>query len=137
MTSRRECYYSNCNTAPKWGVSSSVQTKNPDGTPLTLYACDEHYDPLTTKMREAGTRYSLFPINGPHMVIPSGCGCDDHESERAKADQVYEDELARMPWPARVLVNVAVAGVVLLIGPFMLLYFGGRWLLGWRPRKAD
>jgi len=69
VTTKQNCYHASCATPPKWGVASSVEQKNPDGTDLTLYTCDDHYGVLTGDLKNAGTRYGLFPIGDPHAPV--------------------------------------------------------------------
>ena len=98
--------------------------RNPDGSPLYLFACDEHEQMLTADMRRAGTKYSLFPVIGPPTVSPP-CECS--------AEETYERELKKMPVGLQHLVNAATIGVMVVIAPPLLLYYGGKWLMGWRP----
>lgn len=128
MTSQTKCFYSGCATDPKWGISSSVKRKNPDGSPLTLYACDGHEGTLTAQMRAAGTKYTLFPVGGPHMVPP--CDCIEPTSE-----EVFERSMQGFHPVLRFAINVVCIVVGLVVGPCLLLYYGGRWILGWRPKS--
>jgi hypothetical protein len=124
MTSQPGCYHGNCRIPPKWGISSSVRLRNPDGSPLTLFACDDHYGDLTTDLRAAGTRYSIFPIGGPHVVsLPT-------------AEEEIEDKLKNSSLLSRIALNSAVAVAAIVVAPFLLAYYGGRWLLGWRPPEV-
>jgi len=122
MTSQRSCFYSGCSKDPKWGVSSSVEQRDQNELPLTLFACDEHESGLTSRMREAGTRYSLFPVGGPHMVAP----CEHPPA----SDQTNGVSAMR-----RLTINLICAIVGIVIAPFLLLYLGGKWMFGWRPEE--
>ena len=125
MTSQASCYHSGCTTAVKWGISSSVEQKNPDGTSLTLFACDKHEGALTVRLRKAGTRYSLFPTNGPHFAPPIGLPPETVE-------EAFKQDLARRPAVVRFLINATTILVVVVIAPFLLLYYGGQWALDHR-----
>ena len=128
MTSQTRCFYSGCAADPKWGVSSSVTHKNHDGSPLTLYACDGHEGTLTSQMRDAGTKYTLFPVGGPHMVLP--CDCIEPTPE-----EVFEISMRSYHPILRFAINGVCVVVALVVGPFILLYYGGKWALGWRPKR--
>jgi hypothetical protein len=123
----QSCYYASCESTPKWGVSSQVKRKNPDGSDLTLFTCDSHYDDLTGKLRSVGTKYSLFPVNGPHMVSP----------EEAEVTGDASAQPGMYPDFKTMIGKVLFAGtcyiVALIIGPFVILYYGGKWIFGWRP----
>lgn len=130
MASEKSCYYSGCDRTAKWGVVSGAPARQPDGSPLTLYACDDHYSGITGDLRQAGTKYSLFPINGPHIVSPCEHACSeqtDHES--------YERAIAEMPWPARFLVSGATFAVMVIIAPPVIFYYTIKYLSGWRPER--
>ena len=127
MTSQTKCFYSGCTASPKWGISSSVKHKNPDGSPLTLYACDGHEGTLTAQMRDAGTKYTLFPVGGPHMVPPRDCVAQTPE-------ELFEQSMRELHPVFRHVINGVCLVVGLVIGPFLLAYYGGKWLLGWRPK---
>lgn len=126
MTSKSGCFYGGCDESPTWGIESSVAAKNPDGSPLCLYTCDEHEQVLTADLRRAGTKYTLFPVIGPPLV-PS-CSCPPIEVS-------YEQEFAKLPTPQRWIVNGLVVGVMCIIGPPMLLYYGVKRLFGSAPTE--
>jgi len=107
-------------------VSSSVEKRDADGGPLTVLSCDDHQSALTKQMMDAGTRYSLFPVCGPDP-IPT-CDCSG-----PTAEDVYEQEISKLPAVPRFLLNAACIIVGLVMAPFFIVYFGGRWALGWRP----
>jgi len=132
MTSQVTCYYSNCDSSTKWAVASSVAHRNPDGSPLSLYTCDDHYSNLTNNLRRAGTKYTLSPINGPHMTPPEGLA-----PEMAPVGE-YEIEFSSLikhrSIPYKVGVFIAITLTVIIIGPPMLIYYGAKSLLarlGW------
>ncbi|MGD9726561.1 MAG: hypothetical protein AB7L09_01205 [Nitrospira sp.] len=131
MTSKRGCFYAGCKTSPSWGVESAAPAaKNPDGTPISILACDDHEQVLTADMRRAGTRYSLFPVIGP--PITSGQEQQDRQAEDTEDyDVSYEEALDSLPWHVRALVNI----VSVLIGPPMLIYYGIKWIAGFRPGR--
>jgi len=129
MTSQRTCFYSGCSKVPKWGISSSVERKDQDGAPLTLFACDEHEGGLTAHMRQAGTRYSLFPVGGPHMIAPA-----DLAPENAHTAQL-EHQASKLSGARRLAFNLVCIAVTIVITPFLLLYLGGKWMFGWRPEE--
>ena len=135
MTIKDRCHHGDCEEPAKWGISSSVKKANPDGTPLTLFACDDHEEALTSMMRAMGTRYMLFPIDSkPHITAHYG----DKVQESSKlADAPYENELREMSILARVAVNLVIVTVGVIISPAILIYFGGKWALGWRPGSGD
>lgn len=100
-----------------------MEQKNPDGTDLTLLTCDSHYSKLTTDLKRAGTRYTLSPICNHHTVPP-----------------IIVDEIVDSTAPSgqkssvrKTLLYVAVLVVGAIISPFILLYYAGKWILGWRP----
>ena len=130
------CYYASCAKEPMWGIGSSVKQKNPDGSALTLYTCDAHYADLTGELRGAGTKYTLFPINGPHLVSP--------EEPRAQvlSDPNPPSDLPGMFRPpesklGKFLFGSACVATGLIVGLFLILYYGGRWILGWRPPTEE
>lgn len=119
------CYYSNCNSEPNWGVASSVELKNADGSPLVLYSCDEHYYTITTDMRQAGTRYTLFPLTDKLRA---------QITQRVALSIVNPEETIRaLPFVLRVLAYSLTSVIFVVLVPPMTVYFGIRWLLGWRP----
>jgi hypothetical protein len=124
------CYFAGCQLQPKWVVASSVKQKNPDGSDLSLSTCDHHYDTLTKDLRKAGTKYALLPINGPHIVMPEVN--DNPKAEPPPAsfrDLDYEPETKL----GKLLFNTTCVVVAVVIGPFIILYYAGRWILGYRP----
>ena len=130
------CYHASCDVNPKWGVASSVKQKNPDGTDLTLYTCDVHYEDLTGELRGAGTKYALFPINGPHMVTP------EEPKAQVLSDPTPPDETPGLFRPpesqlGRFLFAGACVAMGLVVGPVLILYYSGRWILGWRPPAEE
>lgn len=129
MTSNPACFYSACGDAPKWAVTSMAQTKQPDGKPLLLYTCDNHYGTLTNNLRNAGTKYVLAPINGPHMVPPI-------DEAPATPEEALENKFKGRSIIFKAFVYPMITIVMVLIGPFMLVYYGCKWLLGWRPGKG-
>lgn len=127
MTSERGCFYAGCKTSPSWGVESTAAPKKLDGSPWHLFACDDHEEVLTADLRRAGTKYSLFPVIGP-PTIPHKCPHADS----------YEEAFGELPGFERLLINGATIVVTVLIAPPILLYYGVRWVFGWRPnREAD
>jgi hypothetical protein len=130
MTSEKSCYYSGCALTPKWGVTSGAKARQPDGSPLTLFACDGHYSEITGDLRQAGTKYTLFPINGPHIVSPCDHKCDNEDNPF----ESYEQELSKMPLPLRIVVTGATFAVMIVIGPPMIVYYTIKWVSGWRPK---
>lgn len=126
VTVDKTCYYAFCEFTPKWGVSSKAEVKNPDGSDLTLYTCDTHYDDLTGKLRSVGTKYNLFPVNGPHMVAPR----EEPTVDDFKDPDALPEPRTRL---GRFLLNAACVVVGIIIGPFILIYYASRWLLGFRP----
>jgi len=128
MPSQTSCYYSNCDHVTKWEIASSVAKRNPDGSPLTLYTCDEHYDTLTRDLRKAGTRYTLSPVNGPHIVPPM---TPEENFEEMVKDRSFF-------YKAFVYSTVVLVGIV--IAPFMLIYYGSKWLMakaGWQGQARN
>ncbi len=113
------CYHASCKTTPKWGVSSSVKQKNPDGSDLTLYTCDVHYNVLTTDLKTAGTRYTLFPIGENHMVPPM------------TPEEAFEELIRERSIFYKAFTYSAVVLVGIVIGPPILLYYGVRWCAQW------
>jgi hypothetical protein len=128
MAFQKSCYYSGCSDFPKWGVSSETEQKNINGEPLTLYTCDGHQGELTVQLRDAGTRYSLFPVSGPHLVTPTEPGPISPTTTRRGFKSTPFNNL---------LANCACVMIGLVVTPFVLLYFGGKWIFGWRPSDAD
>lgn len=113
-----------------------AKVKNPDGSHLTLFACDDHYRDITSEMRRVKTKYSLFPINGPHVVPPPNCCLPESgPPPDTQAEDEIEQKIASLPVPLRILFEGACFVVMLVVGPFMLLYYGGKWILGWRPGR--
>lgn len=135
MTIKDRCHHGDCEESAKWGISSSVKKANPDGTPLTLFACDSHEEALTSMMRAMGTRYMLFPIESKPYIT------DYYEAKVQEssipADEPYENELREMSILARVAVNLVIVTVGIIVSPAILVYFGGKWALGWRPEPGD
>jgi hypothetical protein len=128
MPSQACCYYSNCDQVAKWEIASSVAKRNPDGSPLTLYTCDEHYENLTGDLRKAGTPYTLSPVNGPHMVPPFTP--EENFDELIKNRSIF--------YKAFTYIAVALVGIV--IAPFMIIYYGGKWVLAngdWQKQDRD
>jgi len=130
MTSQPGCYHSDCGFTPKWGIMSSVPLRNPDGTPLTLFACDDHYGALTGQLMEAKTRYSLYPINGPHIVSP-------HECEPPSGSIPPDEPQSPKTTLGMIFFFGACVAVGTIIAPFMILYYGGKWVFGWRPSRIE
>lgn len=127
MTSQpKSCYYAGCGETPMWIVASSVPQKNPDGSDLALLTCEEHYEVITGELRSAGTRYTLLPINGPHVVLQA-CG-------RPPVDEFDGSEEYR---PKTRVGRILFSGVCIVVGviiaPFIICYYAGRWILGYRP----
>lgn len=124
VADQRTCFSAHCKTSVRWGIASSVKKTNPDGSPLTLYACDDHERVLTRELRGAGTRYRLFPVEDQSPVLEWVQPITEKTSEPKK------------PSPVKRLITttlVIIVGVV--IGPFLIGYYGAKWLRGWRPSK--
>jgi len=132
------CYSASCDVSPKWGVASSVKHKNPDGSDLTLYTCDVYSKDLTGELRGAGTKYTLFPINGPHIVAPPCVGAGEHmvhfEPVPIETPEGYPEPTTKLG-KALFVGTCVVVGII--IGPFILVYYLGLWLSGWRPPAED
>jgi hypothetical protein len=92
-----------------------------------MLTCDDHEQVLTSDMRRAGTKYRLFPVIGPPI------GCPRHRSP----EDSYEAAFNELPAFERALINCATAAVTLIIAPPMLLYYGVKWVFGWRPKSED
>jgi len=128
MAFQRSCYYSNCDTSPNWGIKSSAEVGTPNNSPLTLLSCDDHYGELTVELRDAGTRYTLFPITDAPATRSLGSAPlasapeDDHPQKISKGSRI-----------GRLVVNMIAILVGLIIAPFLIVYLGGKWFLGWRP----
>lgn len=127
MTSKPTCFYADCETSPSWGVESAAAPKNPDGSPWHMFACDDHEQVLTSDLRRAGTKYSLFPVIGP-PIAPHKC---------PSIEDSYEKEFQRLPPFQRALINGASTLVTVLIAPPILIYYGVRWIFGWRPENEE
>jgi len=112
------CYYSSCDSPPKWGVASSVKQKNPDGSDLTLYTCNDHYNNLTSNMTKAGTRYTLFPVGGPHMVLPT------------TPEEKLDDFIKYRSFLYKAFIYTTIIMVGIVVGPFLVVYYGGQLVLG-------
>jgi len=132
MTSEPSCYYASCNGTPKWAVTSMTRTKQPDGNPLKLYTCDNHYTNLTSDLRKAVTRYTLEPIGGPHMVAPT------------TPEEDFKDLVKDRSTFYKVFTCAAVIVVGVVIGPPMFVYYGVKWLgtsilsrLGWKGQARN
>lgn len=125
MTSRSECFYADCSTSPSWGVESEAAPKNPDGSPWYLFACDDHEQHLTADLRRSGTKYRLFPVIGP----PSRPKCPHVES--------YEEAFKSLPRGERMLINGATILATVLVAPPILIYYGVKWIFGWRPDDEE
>jgi hypothetical protein len=71
------------------------------------------------------------------MVLPSDYDYDQPAPEEPTLVVEFYDEesFESQPWPIRWLINIATTIVVIAIGPFMLAYYGTRWICGWRPKK--
>lgn len=123
MTSQVRCYHGNCPVKATWGISSGVKQKNPDGSPLTVYVCEDHYNHLTYALREAGTRYSIFPLTGDHPAVAATAAAGQKEHPKYS--------LRDRALIIRIVVGGLTVIVAALITPFLVLYFGGRWLLGY------
>jgi len=112
MASQVRCFYPGCVVSPKWSIESTVKQRNPDGSPLTLQTCDDHYNDITSDMRRAGTRYVLHPI--------------DQKPEDQKEDP-------QCPLAVRLLLAGVTVVIALIIGPFIVAYYGVKAVFGWRP----
>ena len=123
-----------CDASAKWGVASSVKQKNPDGTHLTLYTCDSHYSNLTVDLKKARTRYALFPVGESHMTPPVSDepAPEPEEEEEEEEEDAFEKKINEGPLVARLLFKGMIVTVGFIIGPFIAVYFGVRWLFGWR-----
>lgn len=139
MMAQASCYFAHCEKTSRWGLASSVEHRNPDGSPLTLFSCDSHYNDITSDLRLAGTKYTLFPINGPHMVQPGeGRSGEDYSGLGEAFHEVsYEEALHSLPWYQRLFVNVASVGATVVIGPFLVVYYGYKWVRGRRPGQDN
>lgn len=141
MTVQRTCYSTTCGSEIRWGVVSSATKTGPDGSPLTLYSCDDHEPPLTKRLRTAGTRYQLFPVVKPAPAEPTidpSLGwvrpCQAPKPEPIKNDEP-ELDTRRMSWIGRAVTKVVVLAVSLAIAPAIIGYYGTKWFFGWRPHK--
>ena len=130
MTSNPACFYVDCSDAPKWAVTSMTQVKQPDGKPLILYTCDDHYGTLTNNLRNAGTKYILSPVSVP-VVVPSA------DDPPPAIEEEFEEQLRKAPLIPRLFFKgiIIIAGII--VGPFVLLYYGAKWIFGWRPASED
>jgi len=131
------CYYAGCEVRPKWGIASSVAQKNPDGTDLTLYTCDKHYEDLTGELRSVGTKYTLFPVNGPHLVQPEDgppLQMINNPGDPGEIPGVFREPTFLL---GKVAFNGACVAAGLIIAPFLLVYYGGKWIFGWRPSNLE
>lgn len=128
------CFAAYCTAGVRWGVSSSVKTKNPDGTPLTLYACDEHEPVITAKLRSAGTRYQLFPVEepcpnpGPGLALPAAL-----PPRPKNPEEEFASEVKRMPFAKRIILSTILVVVGIVVTPIIIIIYGVKWLCGWRP----
>jgi hypothetical protein len=127
MTSRKSCFYSGCNESPYWAVASSVKQKNPDGSPLVLLTCDEHYSSLTSQLIKAGTPYSLWPLEEPRR---------EHSSTTQTYEEAYQIYCKTHSWPIRTGLKALVFAVAVLITPFLIIYLGFQWIAGRRPKSG-
>lgn len=138
----RPCFSSACASEVHWGVTSSVAKTNPDGSPLTLYACDVHEPSLTARLRVAGTRYTLFPVSEP-TPAPSPPPLEPATTSPSLLpsvpDQIDIDNATfmlrvnAMPFPSKALIKGTIAVVMVSIAPFIIIYYFIRRFLGWRP----
>lgn len=126
VAGQRTCFSQSCSTGVRWGISSSVEKKNPDGSPLTLYACDKHEPELTSALRAAKTRYQLFPVTDPD---PVGWVRPVQAPEEVVVNETKNRSLLH-----RIFVSALVVAVGIIIAPFVIGYYGVKWICGWRPR---
>ena len=116
MASQTTCYYSNCDESTKWSVASLVDKRNPNGSHLTLSTCDDHYATLTGDLRRSKTRYTLLPINGPHLTPPS------------TPEDEFSEGMRDRSFVVRAMLYGAVVVTGVIIGPFLFVYYGYQWL---------
>lgn len=129
------CFSADCNATAKWGIASSVQIRNPNGSPLTLYACDKHEELLTARLRSIGTKYQLFPVTSSKL----GSTDDNKMSDRPRptdeslTDKQINDRINRLPPARRIILKLMIIIVTIIVTPFVLIYYGIKWISGWRP----
>lgn len=109
--SHATCFYPNCDLSPSWEVESLVEKKNPDGSLLSLLTCDDHYGTITSDLRKAGTRYVLHPL-----------GEAAAQTSQGRPHIIF-----------RLVVTALTVAVALVIGPFIIAYYGAKAAFGWRP----
>jgi hypothetical protein len=133
IVDEKRCHHGDCKNYANWGVASTVKQKNPDGSPLTLFVCDEHEVKLTSMMRIVGTRYTLFPINNQNTTPNQ----DKQQNPILSSENIPDENYKKMPLTLLLIINIIVIIVGIVIFPFVLIYFGSKWTLGWRPSTED
>lgn len=126
VTEPHTCFGADCKSDVRWGVESSVKKRDFDGSPLTLYACDDHERILTAQLRTAKTRYRLFPVETP-VATPVEAKSD--------GEKAFDERVAKMSPFGQLMSNVLVVVVCIVIAPFIAVYYGVKWIAGWRPAK--
>ena len=133
IVGEKKCYHGDCEDYAKWGISSSSKQKNPDGSPLTLFSCNQHQSELTSMMRIVGTQYTLFPINNSDTTSH----WNKIQNSSTPSKLAYEKKFEKPPMLLQIIIHTILIIVGAAISPFVLIYFGSKWISGWRPNTKD